>query len=213
MASANFCEFSELRARSQIIVCMSSARQQAHGMDGWLQQNQLILDNLRYCILRALFRAYLLHKPMGHQPEYVCCTVQRMPPFTLEAQRWIWDRQNPDPSSCSSQKYLMGIGGERQGLGSSLHVAAALLGNALQFDHIFMWLPSGQFAGDYYVDQGCGRNESYTNFNCLFERPTVCSDEHANVNNTVWKGAFTGGACTLRPAPHYTSKIDHPRLA
>ena len=31
-----------------------------------------------------------------------------MPPFTHEAQRWIWDRQNPDPQNCSTHKYYLG---------------------------------------------------------------------------------------------------------
>ncbi len=31
-----------------------------------------------------------------------------MPPFTMEAQRWIWERQNPPPSRCREQKFLLG---------------------------------------------------------------------------------------------------------
>ncbi len=34
--------------------------------------------------------------------------AQNVPPFTHEAQRWIWDRQNPHPSNCSRQKYYLG---------------------------------------------------------------------------------------------------------
>ena len=33
---------------------------------------------------------------------------QRMPPFTMEAQRWIWGRQNPPPGRCKEQKFLLG---------------------------------------------------------------------------------------------------------
>ena len=34
--------------------------------------------------------------------------AQRMPPFTKEAQRWIWQRQNPRRSKCNVQRYLLG---------------------------------------------------------------------------------------------------------
>ena len=33
---------------------------------------------------------------------------QRMPPFTMEVQRWIWERQNPPVSSCGEQQFLLG---------------------------------------------------------------------------------------------------------
>ncbi len=32
--------------------------------------------------------------------------AQRMPPFTREAQEWIWHRQNPPRRECSTSKYL-----------------------------------------------------------------------------------------------------------
>lgn len=32
---------------------------------------------------------------------------QRMPPFTREAQAWIWHRQNPPRENCSTSKYLL----------------------------------------------------------------------------------------------------------
>ena len=114
--------------------------------------------------------------------------------MTLEAQQWIWERQNPEPSSCANQKFLLGYSIPKQGMGSSLHVAASLLGNALQYGHIFMWHPRKAHVGEEYVDPGCGRNESYTNFDCLFERPTSCGNRHATKHNSVSKVAFLEGA-------------------
>lgn len=52
----------------------------------------------------------------------------------------------------------------RQGLGSTLHVAAVFLGQAMQYGHIFLWAPYGQHVGQEYVDPGCGRGENYTNW-------------------------------------------------
>ena len=43
-------------------------------------------------------------------------------------------------------------------------MAAVFLGQAMQYDHIFMWTPNGQHVGQEYVDPGCGRGENYTNW-------------------------------------------------
>ncbi len=56
------------------------------------------------------------------------------------------------------------LGRAEQGLGSTLHVAAAHLGQALQHGAIFMWDPTGQHVGQEYIDPGCGRGENYTNW-------------------------------------------------
>ena len=40
--------------------------------------------------------------------------MQNVPPFTHEAQRWIWERQNPDPGNCSAQQYYLGDNIPRQ---------------------------------------------------------------------------------------------------
>ena len=58
----------------------------------------------------------------------------------------------------------MTLGHAEQGLGSTLHVAAAHLGQALQHGAIFMWDPAGQHVGQEYIDPGCGRGENYTNW-------------------------------------------------
>ena len=47
-----------------------------------------------------------------------------------------------------------------QGMGSTLHVAAVFLAQALQYDHIFVWDPRGAHIGQEYVDPGCGRGET-----------------------------------------------------
>ena len=86
-------------------------------------------------------------------------------------------------------------------MGSSLHVAAALLGNALQYDHIFMWHPREQHTGEEYVDPGCGRNETYSNFDCLFVRPSSCLPADATDDNSVGKDAFFPSA-SPSPPPH-----------
>ena len=63
--------------------------------------------------------------------------LQNVPPFTHEAQRWIWDRQNPDPRNCSRQKYYLGDNIKKQVLApgkppyvrayqQTLHMAGAL---------------------------------------------------------------------------------------
>ena len=52
----------------------------------------------------------------------------------------------------------------RQGMGSSLHVAAVFLGQALQHGHIFLWDPKGWHVGREYVDGGCGRGMGYSNW-------------------------------------------------
>ena len=46
-------------------------------------------------------------------------------------QRWIYEAQNPEPGACSEHKYLLGYQTDKQGLGSTFHVAASFLGNAL----------------------------------------------------------------------------------
>ena len=51
-----------------------------------------------------------------------------------------------------------------QGMGSTLHVAAVFLAQALQYDHIFVWDPRGAHIGQEYVDPGCGRGENYTSW-------------------------------------------------
>ena len=61
----------------------------------------------------------------------MCDWPQNLPPFTHEVQRWIYDRQNPGPGACGRQKYLLGYLTDKQGLGSTFHVAANFLGNAL----------------------------------------------------------------------------------
>ena len=52
----------------------------------------------------------------------------------------------------------------RQGMGSTLHVAAVFLGQALQHGHIFLWDPKGWHVGREYVDGGCGRGMGYSNW-------------------------------------------------
>jgi hypothetical protein len=32
-----------------------------------------------------------------------------MPPFTMEAQQWIWERQNPPVGRCHEHKFLLGF--------------------------------------------------------------------------------------------------------
>ena len=49
----------------------------------------------------------VLPDPSRH-PEAYNPAAQRMPPFTMEAQRWIWERQNPPPSRCREQTFLLG---------------------------------------------------------------------------------------------------------
>ena len=61
--------------------------------------------------------------------------TQNLPPFTHEVQRWIYEGQNPDPATCGEQKYLLGYQTDKQGLGSTFHVAASFLGNALHVRH------------------------------------------------------------------------------
>ena len=56
---------------------------------------------------------------------------QNLPPFTHAVQRWIYEGQNPDSAACGEQKYLLGYQTDKQGLGSTFHVAASFLGNAL----------------------------------------------------------------------------------
>ena len=66
------------------------------------------------------------------QRDSECVNVpQNLPVFTHEVQRWIHDRQNPEPGTCGQQKYLLGYQTENQGLGSTIHVAANFLGNAM----------------------------------------------------------------------------------
>lgn len=137
--------------------------------------------------------------------------LQRTPPFTREVQQWIWERQNPPPYSCQSHQFLLGYSIPEQGMGSSLHVAAALLGNALQYDHIFMWHHSEPYVGEEYVDPGCGRNETYTNFDCLFERPTICTAADATEVNSVGKDAFFPGAVFPSSPPHL-QEVDVGRI-
>ena len=71
------------------------------------------------------------------------------------------------------------ISGAAQGLGSSLHVSAVFLGHALQYERIFLWNPRGKHVGQEFVDPGCGRGESYTNWDCLFEPLSVCAASNA----------------------------------
>ena len=66
---------------------------------------------------------------------------QRLAPFTHEAQAWIWERQNPPPSHCSSAGYLLGFVGMDQGLGSAMHTATVHLAVAMQHNRIFLWAP------------------------------------------------------------------------
>ena len=67
--------------------------------------------------------------------------MQRVPPFTHEVQAWIWQRQNPPPSQCSSASYLLGFVAADQGLGSAMHTATIHLAVAMQHNRIFLWAP------------------------------------------------------------------------
>lgn len=107
-----------------------------------------------------------------------------LPPLTKETQRWIWEKQHPDPATCKDLRYFT-AGTHISGFGSSLHVAGWDLSNALEFGYIFVWNKDHQGAGALYADDGCGRGEDFTNFECFFERMSSCSYRDATDKNSV----------------------------
>ena len=58
-------------------------------------------------------------------------------------------------------------------------MSAVFLGHALQYERIFLWNPRGKHVGQEFVDPGCGRGESYTNWDCLFEPLSICAAGNA----------------------------------
>eukprot|EP00887_Chlorella_sp_A99_P005641 scaffold1.g5641.t1 len=114
-------------------------------------------------------------------------------PLTKVAQRWIWEQQHPDPSTCTEQQYAV-VGGDLagNGLGSVIHVAGEGLSAALQHGWLFVW---HEAAGQIFMDPGCGRGEKRTNMECLFERPSSCAAAHASPDNSLpWSNFQAGGA-------------------
>jgi len=77
--------------------------------------------------------------------------LQSVPPFTHDVQRWIYESQNPEPGTCSEQKYLLGYQTDKQGLGSTFHVAASFLGNALHVRRLHLQNPAAGNAANVHV--------------------------------------------------------------
>ncbi|KAG5460473.1 MAG: hypothetical protein BJ554DRAFT_7476 [Olpidium bornovanus] len=64
--------------------------------------------------------------------------------------------------------------------GADLAPLTRELAHALDSDRIFLLKPTGCGVGQAYVENGCGRGESYSNFECLFQPLSSCSLEDAS---------------------------------
>ena len=73
--------------------------------------------------MHALVQAVMFRIAVKFRRPDICSTcVQSLGLFTLEAQRWIWERQNPDPALCDQQQFLLGSLIDSAGLGFSIEV-------------------------------------------------------------------------------------------